>query len=70
MSTMLVYDRRKYHGRYGIIKANTVCNTSEMSREYLTNLTGVIDYSFPFLKKGFAAVKISLVGDKSLVVFQ
>ena len=62
---MLVYDRRKTHvsiisGKYGIIKANTVCNTGEII-EYFTNLTGIIDNSVPFLKNDFTAAKISLV---------
>ena len=63
---MLVYDRRKtlvsiIIGRYGIIKANTVCNTGEIIIEYFTNLTGIIDNTVPFLKNDFTAAKISLV---------
>ena len=63
---MLVYDRRKtlvsmIIGRYGIITANTVCNTGEIIIKNFTNLTGIIHYSVPFLKYGFTAAKISLV---------
>ena len=66
MLTVLVDDRRKtlvsiMIGQYGIIKANTVCNTGEIIIKYFTNLTGIIDNGVPFLENDFTAAKISLV---------
>ena len=62
MSAILVYVGRKAFirikiCRYSVIKANIVCYRGKIIVENITNLTGIIDNNFPFLKNYLIGVE-------------
>ena len=69
MSAILVYDSRKSIicikiSRYSVIKANVACYRSKIIVENLTNLTGIIDDSVPFLNNYLISVETRIIWDK------
>ena len=76
MSAILVYVSRKAFirikiCRYSVIKANIVCYRGKMIVENITNLTGIIDNNFPFLKNYLIGVEnLELSEIRGLLYYQ